>query len=399
MVRTVRSVLVACVAAAAFCWPAAVSAQGVSDDDAQLALDVARLTAQRIHDYHDNFDHAFAPATPDYCKDMRSAERLLEDLFNLSQEAEDAGQTELVKELDDVGDWLAGELAYEDYLDWQLGERGWCPPPIQNPLLSLFVPSLLSLTALSSTTANGSPVRPLAQIMFNVGFGSIPVDNNVETSFNTAGHGNASSSPTDMGVDLRTYFWLNPRLALAAGFWASWFAASTASLALDLDNGSPGVDYFLRVQRQWFLMTYVGLTVAWPTISAIRADIAGQPNAGTFTTTLLFGVRREQLHGSISTDSAGLLAATALSLAVTGYTLGLELDYPLWLSGSATALAYGLRPMVGLGFAVDKYEPTTVTHIGAFNQVFASTIALATAYRFYLRLGAQIQASNGRPKF
>ena len=96
-------------------------------------LNAANALTHRIHDFHDTDEAAFGEAEIDYCRTMRAGSAMLRRLRIDYEYAKAAGFTAAALQIRRAAARLGEELAYEDYLDYEYGNKSWCSPTGSEP--------------------------------------------------------------------------------------------------------------------------------------------------------------------------------------------------------------------------------------------------------------------------
>ncbi len=207
------------------------------------------------------------------------------------------------------------------------------------------------------------------------------------TSFGTSGSGDASTTMNAIGLDARAHWFLADRVSLATGLWGKIYTHHDSNYLVNLDPNPPSPDTTISYRRNGFVLPYAGVAWEHPTFSSMMADKAWQPGWGTWYTTVYGGPRFDFVHGSTSTNETGLVRTSDYSKTVHGWTLGLDADYPLALSGYDSARADKFKPVIRAGFAVDWSNSYDVNHVTGLGFTYVTNIQPGPVYRGYLGVG------------
>ena len=212
--------------------------------------------------------------------------------------------------------------------------------------------STTTAVAHHSVTPSQPPMTPATIGTYDEKY-KVYLDVDVGSSdFNTngvSGSGAASGSATQWGVGagFRAQAPWFDRWFLAAGVAgdATFSGASTALLDL-----GPGIDARVKWQRDGFISPYLGVGRTFPTISSEIAGRAWQPGWGTFDVTLFAGPGFQFVSGSVATTDQ-----TNFSRTLVGLTAGIDVDYPLYVSGYGSDHMGPLWPRWHVGASVDTF--------------------------------------------
>ena len=313
----------------------------------------ANSLSERVHHFHSTDAAAFGDPEPDYCSTMRSASRTLDALEASYASAAAAGNAAGMITYALVARRLSDELGEEDALDYWEGPKDWCSPSASDP------PG----PGLTYSSFNNA-IRYQGTI--EAEYGTLRADNGIRTTLPTFADGGISDSNFALGFDLRARVPITPNVGVVFGGTYTNYFNQTARGAFDLDPFSPGRDTDVTLKRDWSGTLYGGLTVATPTISAYQKGIAGQPGSGTFDTTLWAGVHYDQFNGSIRTNELGLIRQTDFNETSSGLAIGLDVDYPLWMSGFNSFWSQRTKPVLRLGVKYERFGDFDVTHQANF---------------------------------
>lgn len=183
----------------------------------------------------------------------------------------------------------------------------------------------------------------------NFGWGRSSFDTDIQTSLGTASSGGANATQWSFGGDGRVQIPMFGTWSGVVGVAGDRELSGNSTTFFDL---GPGLGTTVSWRREGFVLPYGGISGRFPTVSSRMAGQAWQPGWGTFDATLYVGPRFESLSGSIATNAFGL---QNFSKSVVGLTVGLDVDYPLYLSGYGGDSMGPLWPRWRTGIAVDTF--------------------------------------------
>ena len=335
--------------AAAFAFSASPGVAVVRISDPLIAR--ANALADRVHYSHNSEEGVFGPPEPGYCTTIRQARATMGELFAAYSNARAAGNIALANAYRRAANDLGDELDEEDYLDWKYGPKDWCSPTAWD-----------SGPYIGPTSYGGLSIQPT----FEFGWGGFRPDNAITTTLPSSAGGSGSATNSFVGIDLRAKIPVTNMASLIFGGNYRDYSGGEVALRFDLDAFSAGLDTDVKLKRESSTTVYGGVSVKIPTISAWRNGIAGQPGSGTFDATLWGGWRRDQFDGSFMTNEAGIIRQTPISTHSDGYSIGVDVDYPLWLSGFDSLWNRNMKPVVRAGVQYDSFGGIDVRHQAVF---------------------------------